>query len=116
MVASALDFFGDSASLSQQPQHEVEERPRSGPHLGKHQRGGGAVTEDSEDSECESEADCKQHRCESEDELEDGGGVALLTGHTHTSVGEVPASRRRKKKKKKLSRETKELLRRQEVI
>lgn len=113
-MTTALDFFGDSAPASHtDPEHS------GGPplHLGKRKRaevderegraGYGSCDSDLEDLEQE----VPNEQGNSEEEAEEGEGVAMFSGHTPMSIKE----RRKKKKKKKLTKETKELLRRQEV-
>lgn len=101
LVCSALDFFGDSSTAKVQKKTVDETRAR----LGKHQR---------EESESESEHTAEYEDCGSVVACKRGEGVggALFAG---TSLGEEGSVSTRKKKKKKLSRETKGLLRRQEV-
>lgn len=108
-VTSALDFFGDSTPLAQQPQQGIMSTSRGGPLLGKRERGEGGSDSECEvgDSEDEGEVSHEQSGCETEE----SGGVA---SQPCTRVGE--GSTHRKRKKKKLSKETKELLRRQEVM
>ena len=109
-VADALDFFGDrvaaSSSVSSVAAHTGRKRRRK-------------VSETVESDTCEGGGSCEgSDACEddSDDEVcdsrEGGVGVELLAG---VKLGDGTTKDKRKKKKKKLDRETKELLRRQEV-
>ena len=107
-MASALDFFGDSAAVT---------ASESAPCLGKRKRQ--ELMEAESESNCKSglEEGCDVESAEEEEELAmehgSGGGVAmtLLAGHTPME----PEKAGRRKKRKKLTKETKQLLRRQEV-
>lgn len=123
LVARSLDFFGDSA-----PQSNTSKTTRTGLGKRKHKELGSEVESDSaveSDSEVDSELEYAALEQESEDSVEVGAdgpsleeekeGVALklFGGHTPTYVREQSGAK--KKKKRKLSKETKELLRRQDV-
>jgi hypothetical protein len=103
-VNSALDFFGDSAT--------APAASGSASRLGKRKR---------EERTAGSDGDCESGGGVEEERTATGGGnetgvcgaaVTLLTGHTSVE-SDKPG---RKKKRKKLSKETKQLLHRQDVM
>ncbi len=116
-VADALDFFGDrtatSSSVSSLVDHTSRKRRREVSKAAESDIcvGGDASVGGGEG--CESSDACED---DSDDEVCDSGeggeGVELLAG---VKLGDGTKKKKRKKKKKKLDRETKELLRRQEV-
>lgn len=100
LVTSALDFFGDSDSISatEQSRGATPSTPKNGSRLGKRAReeGGSDSESEGEESGKEAEVDCEEITCEEEG-------------------NEGSVRNKRGMKKKKLSKETKELLRRQQV-